>query len=154
MFCPACRSEFRAGIEWCASCEVNLEGSLPAEDPFRDSRSMAKYLEGAELVGLLTGEQTALQSLQAILAEQRIATVFGPGEAGMAQAGRFVLNASVGDADRAKAFLSDQWQESVQVEGLEQADDISADECPACGTAVTPEAEECHECGLFVGSAV
>ena len=77
MFCAKCRSEFRAGITWCANCELDLVESIPQEDPYKDVDSMAKHLEGSELVQLIAGDQTALREVQAQLASNQVATIFG-----------------------------------------------------------------------------
>ena len=154
MFCPTCRSEFRVGIVWCANCEVDLVESIPEEDPFKDVDSMAKHLEGAVLVQLIAGDQTALREVQATLASNQVATIFGQDESPSARPGRFALLTSEEDAPRAREFLTERWQQSVNEEGLGNSDELNADECPACGAALSETAEECAECGLFVGSAV
>ena len=154
MFCPSCRSEFRADIQWCATCEVDLVGDLPKEDPFRNSESMAKFLEGSELVPLLSGEQTALQEVQLLLAAKQVATIFGQDDGSTGLTGRFALLTREEDAGRARTFLGERWKESVDVEGLGQSEGLDADQCPACGASLAETTEECADCGLFVGSAV
>ncbi len=32
MYCPSCRSEYRAGFTWCKDCDVALVAELPAEE--------------------------------------------------------------------------------------------------------------------------
>ena len=150
MYCPSCRGEFRAGLEWCASCDCALVAEMPDDDPFRSNDHMAAYLEGKELQPLLTSNQELLLQLQRKLAKQRIATVISTESEEHRAMRRFMLLCQASDLERAKEFFGDEWGQSVEAEGLEM-NELDAESCPACMSPVPADAEECPECGLFVG---
>lgn len=49
MFCPSCRTEYRAGFTKCADCGVDLVATLPAEGPAEDA-DILRNAEGLELL--------------------------------------------------------------------------------------------------------
>ncbi len=150
MYCPGCRGEFRPGLEWCASCDMALVSEQPDDDPFRTKDNMAAYLQGKELEPLVTANQELLLQLQRKLANQRIATVISTESEQTRAMGRFMLLCQTSEIVRAREYFGDEWGQLVEAEGLE-VNELSAENCPACSTPVPADAEECPECGLFVG---
>jgi Putative prokaryotic signal transducing protein len=71
MFCPNCRSEFRAGIETCPDCNVPLVASLPTE-----SHDQAAWVEVAE-----TADPSLVPVLRSALEAAGIPCVFEGEEA-------------------------------------------------------------------------
>lgn len=156
MYCPQCRSEFQPQFTWCATCEMALVDSLPAEDVFASPESMAESLKDSTLAEVLVGNVAALKNAQRQLADAHIASVIA-GEEGAVGPGvhaRFYLMVDEGELASAQEHFRRSWHEGVDREGLElsDSDDAAADACPACGHAVPADAAECPECGLFVGA--
>ena len=54
------------------------------------------------------------------------------------------------DIEGAAKVLGSKFQEMVKEVGMETPD-LKYENCPACGTQVAEDVEECPECGLFVG---
>ena len=75
MYCPSCRSEFRAGIDFCRNCEIALVDSLPENSVFESSEAMAKSLEDKQLQPILVANHVELGKVQGVLAQQNIATL-------------------------------------------------------------------------------
>ena len=155
MFCPACRSEFNVGIEFCQNCKVDLVDELEGESIFRSPEAMAGALEGKELRPIMVSSHVELEKVQQVLAGHQIPSILANEDAGEFQAGvasRFFLMVDVDEFEKAGSFLNESWQEGVQREGV--VEDVGlgdAEVCPACGNDVSPDSEECPECGLYLG---
>lgn len=155
MFCPACRSEFNVGIEFCQNCEVDLVDELEKASIFRSAEAMAAALDGKELRPIMVSSHVELEKVQQALAGQQIPSILANEDAGEFQAGvasRFFLMVDGDDFEKAGNFLNESWHEGVQREGI--VEDVGlgdAEVCPACGNDVPSDAEECPECGLFLG---
>ena len=155
MFCPACRSEFNVGVQFCQSCEVDLVNELDRESIFRSPEAMAEALDGRELRPIMVSSHVELEKVQQILSGHQIPSILANEDAGEFQAGvasRFFLMIDEDDFEKAGSFLNESWQEGVQREGI--VEDIGlgdAEVCPACGTDVPSDSAECTECGLYLG---
>jgi hypothetical protein len=157
MFCPRCRSEYRAGFSRCAHCEVDLVAELPPEDVFGSIEAMAQALEGKEVQAILVGNHVDLSQVQHYLANKRIATVIA-GEADENVEApvhrRFFLMVANDEIERARDVIHEHWREGAIAQGLLLGDtDAAPGTCPACGAKVPAEVGECPECGLFLGDA-
>ena len=156
MFCPRCRSEYRAGFTRCAHCEVELVAELPPADLYENPDAMAKALEGKDTQAILVGSHVDLAQAQRFLGSQQILSVLaGEGdqevEAPMHQ--RLFLMVAAEDLERARAAIQARWREGAIAQGLmtKEPGAVSADVCPACGASVPANVSECPDCGLFIG---
>ena len=166
-YCPECRSEYRAGFERCATCDdVSLVDELPEivkltkEDDTRavgitpeDDVSRKVEVEGRiiDLARAFSFNET--NEFQRILQSAGFASIAREIE-GVAFPGgqvRYEVHVRVVNHEEAEIFLREQWEQAVSQEGG-AVDAISADKCPACGSDVPADVEECPDCGLFVGS--
>jgi hypothetical protein len=64
---------------------------------------------------------------------------------------RVQLLVSNDDLEATASVLGDSFKQMVEEEGVEAPGEIAYEKCPACGTRVAEEVEECTECGLFIG---
>jgi hypothetical protein len=156
MFCPSCRSEFRAGVTHCQSCDVDLIAELGAADTVAGEDRMAKALADKDLEQLVIGNHVALREVQRYLSAERIPSIIGgeQDEDEPAVAARFYLLVATTDLDNARQKLEARWKKGLAKEGLELAAVTAAGEgaCPACNTQVPDGANECPDCGLFLGA--
>ena len=162
MYCPVCRSEFLEGVIHCANCEVDLVGSIPDEDILASPEAMARALKGKELHAVMVGNHVALREAQRVLSNDGIPSVIS-GEAentevdpGM-HARFFLMVEAQRLGDTARSFHH-RAQQGLELEGLmvgEGAEPqlLADDRCPACGTPIADNANECPECGLFLGAS-
>jgi uncharacterized protein (UPF0212 family) len=151
-YCPICLSEFREGFTRCNSCYVDLVAELAGEmDLSQDNIQQA--LEGKELVGITRGTLEVVKETRDILSKHRIASIVVDVDeelpAGMPP--RMALVVSKDDLERAIEVLGGKFKEMLDVEGVDTANQMSYDSCPACGKKVTEHMEECPECGLVIG---
>lgn len=164
MFCPECRSEFRPDIVRCANCEVDLVKDLVAADPFSSTETMAEMLADKEVEAVFVGNHAHLKEWQTLLSERKIASVMA-GESGNADAPvvnvheRLFLMVASEQIGAVRDIIKENWDAGLEVEGVMLGDgatspeELGADTCPACGSAVEASAVECGECGLVVGAA-
>ncbi len=155
MYCPGCRSEFNPGVEYCKSCEVDLVDELDAESIFSSPEAMMEALDGKELRPVMVDSHVQLEKVQQVLAERQIASILANEDAGDFQPGvasRFFLMVDIEDYEIATDFLNKTFKEGIQQEGIvEEVDLGNTDVCPACGTDLAENIEECSECGLYLG---
>ncbi len=159
MFCPRCRSEYRAGFTRCAHCEVDLVPELPPADLYESPEAMARVLEGKDTQPIMVGSHVDLAQVQRFLGRQQILSVLASEadqevDAPMHQ--RLYLMVAADDLERARAVIQRQWRDGAISQGLVSKDGggpVSDAVCPACGAAVPASASECPDCGLFVGAA-
>jgi hypothetical protein len=153
-YCPVCLSEYREGFTRCSSCEVDLVERL-ADEMDLSEESIRQALEGKELVGVTRGTLDVVKETRDMLSARRIASIVVDDEEESTPGvpPRVMLVVSKDDLKAAAEVLGAKFQEMVAEEGQQLSSDMSFDSCPACGSKVPENAEECPECGLFVGKA-
>lgn len=165
MYCPSCRSEYRAGITDCHGCGVALVDALP------ELRRAVRDDDPTVAIGLGDGTLNVLEhegkkvdlgrvfplerakELQSIveragvptLLRERAELVFPDRKP------RFELHVHADDRQTAEELLREAW--AALVEADVAATPASIEECPACGANVPLDAEACPDCGLVVGRA-
>ncbi len=171
-YCPNCRAEFRAGFEVCKSCgDVPLVDVLPEtlelpEEELEDtvpvglmsSRELGQVIEvgGRQVdVSRVVTIKTAHEYLRILLAARIRCAMVPVGELDFPDGQpRVEVRVKTADGERAEATLRDAWKAHVEREGTAaDASETAIDACPACGASVPLDAEECPDCGLFVGAA-
>lgn len=155
MYCPSCRSEYRAGITTCQPCGVALVEALPEVDMIEEGDETAAvdtsggtdaaraftYDVASELVRDLeqVGIPSVLRALdKALLRDPRP---------------HYQVHVRLADQARAAATLHARWLESARREAGAPLASTAIEQCPACGASVPLDAEECPDCGLTVGRA-
>jgi len=152
-FCPVCLSEFREGFDRCNACNVELVSEL-ADEINLSEENIQQALEGKELIAVTRGDLDVVKETRDMLAGERVASIIVPDEEAPAHPGmpsRVILVVAKNDLERAMAIIGDRFKNMVEVEGKEVISDQSYESCPACGSKVSADAEECADCGLFVG---
>lgn len=166
-YCPHCGDEYRAEIERCAACAVELITGAQrlAMEEARESGRRGRSMEiaaGEALVSLRSGQLKDIKLLRRQLAEQGIPSIIG-GEGGACcssgcRGPEMQLQVREADARDALAVLADDFRKSTALHDhdlthLQAAFDprTAADRCPACGAGLPGESAVCSECGLNVG---
>lgn len=134
--------------------EEDLEGSLPVG--LATSPEVVRLVEvNGETVDVLRVFALAqAQELASHLASVNIACLIAPVSLDFGDGlARFQVRVRAADRDAAEASFRDRWASEVAREGTGvDLAEIAVDRCPACDAEVPLEAEECPDCGLFVGS--
>jgi len=152
-YCPQCLAEYRDGFTRCATCDVDLVEQL-GEEMVLTEENIRRALEGKELLGVARGELEVVKETRALLSRARIASVIIEDEQAQLPAGmapRVVLLVSKDDLEQAQSVLGEKFQQMLEAEGQPPPSELEYGKCPACGTTIPEDAEECPECGLFVG---
>jgi hypothetical protein len=148
-YCPSCRDEYRMDFERCADCDVALVHELEEENSqLPDASQLALLCDGTSAwVKILAGK------LREVGIGYRLESMAALFEQGVLDAsensvgdGIFV---KVADLERAKEIASKHLQQDLAtVSDAAGSHEAEEDSCPACGHRVTPQNEECPDCGL------
>ena len=166
-YCPSCGDEYRADIERCAACQIELVSGaqrlalLQHKDRQFTSRSMEIKADD-KLLTLRKGQVKDIKYFQKILADERIPSIIG-GEADACRKGcrggpELYLQIRETDVQDAMVILAQDFKNSTALDShdlshLQAAFDPRAAKtaCPACGTQFAPTTTTCPECGLCFG---
>jgi hypothetical protein len=175
-FCPKCRSEYRAGITHCATCEVALVSEEELPKLMSDAEIIAALAE-EELATVFEGPLASLRPVQEKLLEAGIPAALRQGEELKTEMGLFIKLSLVvrkEDLPRLIELLGEEYREDLAREGLlgdapdqmDHPEDPDHEEgsgnpdgpgegkalaCPACGCTEPLVDGECPDCGLFLG---
>jgi len=171
-YCPQCKDEYRAEIERCAACGIDL---ITGQQVIDREETRRKELENRvsslnpddDLVPIRRGPLTEMQHLSSLLDAQRIGTLL-VGDLDTCGKDRFgnTLNtpttydllAKREDAMEALNILEEEHRRTTS---LEEYDHSNADSvfnpaageacCPACGHSFPTTETACPDCGLSFG---
>lgn len=166
-YCPSCGDEYRADIERCTPCQVDLiSGVQKIALLGQTARNLASrsmdITADDKLVTLRNGQIKDIKYFQKILAEQRIPSVIG-GEADACRKGcrggpELSLQIRESDIEDAMRVLANDFKNSTALDShdlshVQAAFDPRAKTtaCPACGLQFAPTTTTCPECGLCFG---
>jgi hypothetical protein len=161
-YCPTCHSEYRDEIVQCAHCEVALVDALPESGLERGEQLREAVKENKAAAIVRANYTEACQMVEALHAHGVDAMVSGdPDSCGKGgRCSHFFVVVLPEDVASANEVLREQWRKLLDESGVEAAavaavdfDSEGAHVCPACGTSFEGVAEECPECGLFLGAA-
>ncbi len=163
-YCPQCKDEYRAEIETCAACDIELLAGIRMQELLdnvlqrRAERSMDIKAED-ELVTIRKGPALQIKQLQTYLknlAIPSLAVVEGDAGCNKGCCGtELLLRVRMNDAQEVVSALE---QEHRQSTGLADHDisyadsvyNLNAEEvtCPACGFRFATGSTTCPDCGL------
>jgi hypothetical protein len=154
-YCPVCRSEYTRIATRCLDCDVELVDTLPAEGEAPPAFPPASELECVRVAPI-----EWIRALSGALQRGGVAHRIEPATAEDAPEGQRAD--AFGGAqlfglylEAAQAAAARELDASIAARLLpEEAPALAEGEeesCPACGTALTPDAIECPDCGLSFG---
>ncbi len=162
-YCPGCRDEYRAEIETCAACNLQLltgtamRALLEEKQQGRAGRS-TEISPDDELVDIRKGPVMQMKELQQVLAAQSLPslTVKEASGCGKGCCGTdLVLRVRMADIQDVMAILE---EEHIRSTGLSDHDTSHAGAvfnthaeqatCPACGCTFPTTTPTCPDCGL------
>ena len=171
-YCPKCNDEYRAEIEKCAACRIDLITGL---QKIEKAEAQRKKLESRvsdlspddDLVRIQRGTLPEIQHLANLLNNERIGTLLvgdlktcGKDRFGnfLATPTTYDLQTKKEDAVEALHIIEEEHRRTTD---LEQYDHSTADSvfnpdageacCPACGHAFPTTETTCPDCGLSFG---
>jgi len=162
-YCPQCDEEYRAEIESCASCNVELLSGTEkrafeeAAQQKKDSRSM-RITNDDELVNIRKGSLHDMKQLQKLLVAENIPSLLagegsscGKGCCG----GDLYLQIKRADGEETMRVLAQDFEEKTALSSHDLSNvhaviDTRAEQsvCPACGFSFSPSTSTCPDCGL------
>ena len=155
--CPRCGEEYVLTATTCADCGV----ALGFEGPAADAAPALELPPADGLVAVRHAEVSWIEGLAGALAEAGIPSrVELPTEADERRVqgrgmGNIRCTLFVRPEDGPAAARIDGDYARTQVPDLPEEADAAwgeAEACPGCGTALSPDADECGECGLAFGA--
>lgn len=166
MYCAECRGEFRPGITTCPTCNVALVEALPEElRPIGgDEPTQPVGVSGTRgLSRLVVVDGHSIDLMRAFIFEEAVELARTLEDVELAvrlkeveldfpdKKQRFTVETRPEDHQRAEETLFLRWKRLAESEGTGAAGETAVDKCPACGSDVPLDVEECPDCGLVVG---
>lgn len=163
-FCPACRTEYRAGIATCAHCQQELVPEIPESDEGKGDRLRQAVKDGTAAAILRANYSDACQMTEFLQSKGVDAAVTGdPATCGKGgHCSHYFVAVLPEDLATAGQVLKEEQKrlvesdEECQGANLDAVVDFDAEgqrKCPACGAAFEGSPEECPDCGLYIGAA-
>ena len=156
LFCPRCRCEYLGSVLVCADCGVELVPEHSLESLGRDEMPgiadltcvRAASVSWAQALSQRLAKAGISHRIEAVPDEAEGEGVRGEPDA-LLPYGVWVLEADLPAAREVdEDFLRSQIPDLP--EDLSAHAPAGEDQCPACGTAVSQDAQECPDCGLVL----
>ncbi|HUB05793.1 MAG TPA: hypothetical protein VMB50_02270 [Myxococcales bacterium] len=155
--CPSCQAEYREGFKRCDSCGVDLVEHLPETDDRYERLEQAVAEEKAVLSDPRSFDDAQRDAV--ILQEAKVPCLIWGNPKMLGPSGAplyYHLALLPEDVELARKTIATRREQMLAEEGLQPSAavvDLTAEKitCPACGFTF-PRAEECPDCGLFVGA--
>lgn len=163
-YCPKCDEEYRAEMESCASCNVELlsgQERLAMEEAAKKkkySRSM-EIASDDEMANIRKGPLHDMKQLQSILAAENIPSILaGDGDScgkGCCGGGDLYLQIRITDGEDAMRVLADDFKVKTALDSHDLSTahavfdtGVESSTCPACGFSFSTSSSTCPDCGL------
>ena len=165
-YCPKCEDEYRAEIETCASCRIQL---ITGNDKLVMEEARKQRLTGRrgeltpedDIVTIHGGQLNDIRHIEELLAVERIGTLVIGDDKSCGKGccpSTYYLQVRREDALDALGIIK---AEHKRVTALDHHDNSHADSvyddkadeatCPACGHTFSTKAATCPDCGLCFG---
>jgi RNA polymerase subunit RPABC4/transcription elongation factor Spt4 len=150
--CPSCHDEYTATTSRCAECNVELvaESALPPEEPSE------AFPPPSELTCIRVAPLPWIRALSEALEQKGVAHRVEPARVTDAPEGQRAE--SFGDVDLFGLYVRERDADPVRKLDAAIAVDVLPEEvldrsqgeeaCPACGTVLHSESDECPDCGI------
>lgn len=161
MYCPQCNDEYRAGIEKCASCEVDLLNGVEMLARLEGKSSVRNMEISADdqLVDIIKGQIINIKNLQSLLKSEGFPSIIAgdSNSCGKGCCGGGEVRLQI-RADDVQGVMEVMAREHVHSTGLMDHDTSYVDSvyntdsvlatCPACGCQFATDTNSCPDCGL------
>ena len=161
-YCPKCNDEYRAEIEMCAACQVQLiTGSEIIDKEARRKRRTEQRDELTAADDIVVVHQAALadvRHLAALFKVEYIESLISGDESSCGKgccAPKYYLNVRREDAPVALRILQEEYHRTTALagHGADNIDgvfdqDAGEAQCPACGSEFATTTTTCPDCGL------
>lgn len=156
--CPRCGSEFQPHVTHCLDCGAPTQSSWALDLSPKGSAQRAFTLppECRDAVVVRSGELEWAESFGSFLAQHGIPWRLEIYDRSDSTRRRVRYEVCVSERDLERALELE--QEHLLLENPELAEEFialpSTDQCPACGSRVSPERSECPSCGLALDGPI
>lgn len=163
-YCPQCRDEYRAGIELCAACGIELLSgrqmlALTEEQNNRLVARSREISEQDELVDILKGQVINVKSVQSLLKREGFPSILAGDSSTCCtkgcRGGEVRLQVRREDLREVMDILADEHMHATGLPDHEPAfvdavynPEAGAAICPACGCSFSTQSRSCPDCGL------
>jgi len=151
--CPDCGSEFQARVTLCIDCGAPTRPAEAGSEPHRKERQPFSLPRESPAKGLIQDDNLEkAESLGNFLEEHGIPCRIEASEIPGTRLKRCSYSVCVAEENLNRAIdLRHEHLLSENPEIAEEFGDFTAiDQCPACGSQVSPESAECPSCGLVL----
>ena len=157
--CPQCGSEFQPHITRCIDCGTPTQSAWASPGLHRKDRAQRPFSLPLETQAFVVSRSRDLRDAETLgdfLEEHGIPWRIEVSETEIASKKRFFYEVCVTGENLDRAAELEQELLFRQMPELEAAhnDPPTIDQCPACGSRVSPENEECPDCGLALNGPV
>jgi hypothetical protein len=157
--CPNCGSEYQLHVTHCIDCGTPTQSGWTFTDLHRKQlarRGFSLPPESQDSIAVRGGDLQWAESFGSFLEEHGIPWRLEVIERTEFPTKRFYYFVHVAEGDLGRAVELDQEYLLLENPGLaaEFIDLPSTDQCPACGSRVSPESAECQSCGLALNGPI
>ncbi|MFO7760313.1 MAG: zinc ribbon-containing (seleno)protein DG [Thermodesulfobacteriota bacterium] len=159
-YCPKCRDEYRANVEYCAECGIRLlTGEEMAAATGKGSKNVAGPVEltpSDDIVPVQQGDIKELKGTAAALKKEGIASILiGKEEPGCCVSPGAYLAVRREDVPEAGQIVRHYWEQTTGFSTYDTSScevvfnkDAGEATCPACGSNFQTHNGTCPNCGL------
>ncbi|MFP3984012.1 MAG: hypothetical protein ACLFV2_10030 [Desulfurivibrionaceae bacterium] len=164
-YCPECRDEYRADIEFCAECGIKLlTGREMAAATGRNGKNQGgpvKLSPDDDIVPVQQGDLKELKGAAAALEKENVSSILMGEDPGCSKGccggpGAY-LAVKREDVPEAQGIIQRYWERTTgfstyDTSGCEEVVNKDNGEaiCPACGFQFQTSTDTCPDCGLFL----
>jgi transposase-like protein len=165
LVCPVCSAEYRAGIDRCAKCSVDLVSPNETQASAKGRMAPQEALKGKETIVVPQVNLSSCRELEKLILAAGYPCYTQSTEAdadvalGSSASMMYGVVVAAADVDAIRTHLKGSLEATLAKQGLGslQTEAIVVDsgsaKCPACGHEGPLVEGACGDCGLFLGAA-